>query len=516
MVLTTDILVVGSGIAGTLFALELASLRSDLLITMISQGKAKQSSSFLAQGGIAASFPVDKLGTQQHIEDTIVAGNYLNDKRVVQKIIQSSYAVINTLEKWGVIFDKDQNNQYELGLEGGHSKNRIFHHKDYTGQHIINKLHSQLETTFNINLIEHVELLELYKHSNQVQGGLLWDHEKNRSISIHFTTVVMATGGLGNLYRNTTNPPTSTGTALSIVKKMGCNLSNCHYIQFHPTAIYSEREGRSPLISEALRGAGAILRNERGIAFMAHEHPLKDLAPRDIVSRCIIHQINKQQKPYVYLDCTHLYFPEFMIDFPQIYATCLQYRINPEIDFIPVIPVAHYTCGGVVTDSNGNTNVNGLKVIGEAANTGFHGANRLASNSLLEAAFMAIQLSAKWKYSIIKKEVKTTIRSIPNLKFIQKDANHYKLYKEKIKTLLYHNANVIKNDKGLYWAKKEIQAMEKRVHLHFKNNSMSKWQALNLISSALLIINESIDQARNVGVYFNTDRVTNNVKINIK
>ena len=394
--LRTDVLVVGSGLAGVLFALELAQQRHDLKILVTSKRDKQQSSSWLAQGGIAAVLPDSEDSIEEHIKDTLTAGAYENDPGVVEHFVSRSPEAIQTLEKWGVKFDQNAEGQRTMALEGGHSLPRVLHHKDFTGKHIMEQLFEKLMHYPNIELIQDAEVYELIQGSSEksVQGAYVWDGNATRSFSIQASAVVLCTGGVGSLYRYSTNPSTATGQGIAMAKNAGAEVKDMVNIQFHPTALWQQSGSHLPLISEALRGAGAILRTDSGAAFMEGQHPLKDLAPRDIVARAIVKAINSHSIPYVFLDGAKIDAHEWENHFPGILKICKNAGINPKKDWIPVVPAAHYSCGGIATDEKGLTSVNHLFVLGETACTGLHGANRLASNSLLEATVMATSLAS--------------------------------------------------------------------------------------------------------------------------
>ena len=502
MELKPDVLIAGAGLGGVLLALELVARRPELQIILANPVPADQSASWLAQGGIAASLPGNTYAENKHVDDTIKAGAGVNNIEVVRSIVLQSAAVIDCLEKYGVQFDKSSAGGADLALEGGHSIHRILHHKDFTGQHIMQTLLLALQNAGNVTLLEHTEIVDLAVQDGEVCGALLWNSKTQTSLPVHCGHVVLATGGVGGLFRFTTNPPAATGTAIGLAAKTGATLADLHYIQFHPTALWLPREGRLPLISEAVRGAGAVLRNQAGEAFMAAVHPAADLAPRDVVSRAIVNEIQAQSVPYVFLDCTLFSESEFANEFPAIARICIAAGFSPARDLLPVVPVAHYSCGGVKTDIAGRCGINGLYVIGEAACTGFHGANRLASNSLLEACVMAINLA----------------EHLASQQFDRPDNQLYfpVLHPEKsarlelenlvdtLRALMHNYCSVLKTTAGLDLAAAEIADLKAAHEKLFAPDLVESYKARLILSAAEEIVAHARQAVHNVGVFYNT------------
>ncbi len=392
MSISSDFLVIGSGVAGLSFALRAAE--HGRVIVLSKAASFLESSSAKAQGGIAAVMDEND-SFEEHVLDTLNAGAGLCDEAVVREIIKDAPELIEEIVNWGVDFDTKANGDYALGREGGHGKRRILHAKDTTGLEMSSKLLECAKQHPNITLLcQHhaIDLLTTAKlglvTEDRVLGAYVLNNATGTVEIFRSDRVLLATGGTGRVYMYTTNPTTATGDGIVMAWRAGVRVANMEFVQFHPTTFYnpssSNREGLTFLISEAVRGEGGVLRGPDGEEFMHKYDERKSLAPRDIVARAINAEILRTAHPCMYLDMTHK--PEgFMAErFPYIYETCLSYGIDAAKDMIPVVPSAHYQCGGVVTDVNGQTTLRGLYAAGEVGCTGLHGANRLASNSLLE------------------------------------------------------------------------------------------------------------------------------------
>lgn len=390
-----DVVVVGSGIAGLSFALKTAKLGHKVAI--VTKKERSDTNTNHAQGGIASvTSCADDF--ESHVRDTLIAGDGLCREDVVRAIVKSGPAQIKDLIAEGVEFTSLEDGTPSLGREGGHSQRRILHVKDYTGRAIEEALLKCVAENKNITVFEHHFAIDLITRSkakslvektgDSIVGVYVYD-VKNSCVKRFKTPVVMlATGGTGCVYLYTTNPEIATGDGIAMAYRAGVEVANLEFIQFHPTALYSQT-GERFLISEAVRGEGAILRNGKGEAFMEKYDPRKDLAPRDIVARAIDSEMKRLGTPHVWLDITHRSAEELRNRFPQIYEHCLEKGIDISKDYMPVVPAAHYMCGGVLTKLDASTSIKGLYACGEVACTGLHGANRLASNSLLEAVVLA-------------------------------------------------------------------------------------------------------------------------------
>ncbi len=395
--ITTDILIIGSGISGLFFAMKTAKKRPDLSIVIMTKETARNTNTQLAQGGIAVVTDLVKDSFNKHIHDTLRSGGGLCDKEVVNMVIKQAPERLKELIEIGTSFDKDEKGRLDLGLEGGHSQHRIVHHKDSSGLEIEQKLLKIVKKMPNIELWENHMVIDLNtetkKNKTTCTGAFFYDKKHNRIKYIRTRTIVLSTGGCGQLFENTTNPKIATGDGLAMAARAGAEIADMQYIQFHPTALCAGKENPLFLISEAVRGFGAHVVNEDGKRFLFKYDIRGELATRDMVSDAISKELQLSGKDHVYLDCRHLNTASFYAHFPIIAAHCNELGIKPEKDLIPIVPAAHYQCGGIKVDLNGATAIPNLYAIGECARTGLHGKNRLASNSLLEALVFAHQAS---------------------------------------------------------------------------------------------------------------------------
>jgi L-aspartate oxidase len=400
--MVTDFLVIGSGIAGLTFALKTAQDFPDKQITVVTKASADETNTKYAQGGIAGVWDEDKDSFDKHIKDTLIAGDGLCNETIVEIVVKEGPQRIRELIEWGARFDKEPDGDYKLGKEGGHSEFRILHHKDVTGREMERTLLDAIKRKSNIQLIHHWFVVDIITQHHLGQlitkstpdiecyGVYVLNLESHQIEKIISPVTLLATGGNGMVYRTTTNPAIATGDGIAMVYRAKGRIENMEFIQFHPTALFEQNtKGQSFLITEAVRGDGGILRNHKGDAFMEKYDDRKDLAPRDIVARAIDSEMKINGTEHVYLDCTHFGKEKFVAHFPNIYERCLSVGIDITKNMIPVSPAAHYSCGGIKTDEWAATSIKNLYACGECASTGLHGANRLASNSLLEAMVFA-------------------------------------------------------------------------------------------------------------------------------
>ena len=398
----TDFLVIGSGIAGLSFALKVAEERPNEKIMVITKTTSDETNTKYAQGGIAAVWDEDQDHYDKHIEDTLIAGDGLCNKSIVDIVVKEGPQRVREIIEWGARFDKEADGDYALGKEGGHSESRILHYKDVTGKEMERALLEAIKNKSNIQVLNHCFVVDLITQHHlgflvtkstpdiTCYGVYALDLNTHKIEKILARVTVLATGGNGQIYRTTTNPSIATGDGVAMVYRAKGRIENMEFIQFHPTALYEPGvKGQSFLITEAVRGDGGILRNKKGEAFMEKYDSRKDLAPRDIVARAIDSEMKINGTEHVWLDCTHMDYERFVHHFPNINEKCLSIGIDVRKDFIPVSPAAHYSCGGIKTDECARTSIAHLYAIGECASTGLHGANRLASNSLLEAMVFA-------------------------------------------------------------------------------------------------------------------------------
>ncbi len=387
-----DFLVIGTGIAGLTYALKVADYGKVCIIT---KREAQESATRYAQGGIAAvMYTPDTY--EKHIRDTMIAGDDLSDPEIVRITITESTDRIKELIDWGVSFDKNVTGQYDLAKEGGHSEFRVLHHKDQTGAEIENILLKRVIEHPNIEVLENhfaIDLLTQHHFGADVSnmpniecyGAYVLNNINHQILTILSKYTMLATGGSGNVYATTTNPPVATGDGIAMVERAGGIIDKMEFIQFHPTSLYNPAEKPNFLITEALRGAGAVLKTRQGKEFMQKYDKRLSLAPRDIVARAIDNELKLSGDDYVCLDARHLSMEVILNHFPTIYAKCLSIGVDMTKMMIPVVPAAHYTCGGIKVDQFARTSIKNCFASGECASTGLHGANRLASNSLLES-----------------------------------------------------------------------------------------------------------------------------------
>ena len=398
MIQKFDFLIIGSGIAGMSFALKVAHKGK---VALICKTELEEANTYFAQGGVASVTNTLVDNFEKHIEDTMIAGDWLSDRAAVEKVVKEAPSQIKELISWGVDFDKNEKGEFDLHREGGHSEFRILHHKDNTGAEIQDSLIRAVKQHPNITIFEkHFAIEILTQHHLGVTvtrqtpdiecyGAYVLDLKTGKVDTFLSKVTLMATGGVGAIYQTTTNPLVATGDGIAMVYRAKGTVKDMEFIQFHPTALYHPGDRPSFLITEAMRGYGAVLRNLAGEEFMQKYDPRLSLAPRDIVARAIDSEMKLHGDDHVYLDVTHKDADETRRHFPNIYAKCLSLGIDITKDFIPVAPAAHYLCGGIAVDLNGESSIKRLYAVGECSRTGLHGGNRLASNSLIEAVVYA-------------------------------------------------------------------------------------------------------------------------------
>ncbi len=392
-----DVLIIGAGVAGNATAIYLAEKRPDLKIVMITKENRSESNTQYAQGGVAAVWDLESDHYSKHVEDTLNAGAGLCDSKIVKMVVEQGPERIREIISWGTRFDQTLPGKYSLTREGGHSEKRILHYKDITGWEIQRSLSEKAASFKNIMILEHFFAIDIitqhHKGRNvtrltpdiECYGCYALNKETGEIETFLSRLTVLATGGAGQVYKNTTNPTIATGDGMAMVYRAKGRISNMEFIQFHPTSLYNPAgENPSFLISEAVRGEGAILLNAEGKEFMHEYDPRGSLAPRDIVARAIDHVMKIRGDDYVFLNCTQMNKEEFIKHFPNIFEKCNSMGIDPSKDYIPVLPACHYVCGGISVNHEGKTSIKNLYAAGECTYTGLHGANRLASNSLLE------------------------------------------------------------------------------------------------------------------------------------
>lgn len=501
----SDFLVMGTGVAGLTSALRAAQTGTVHLVT---KKEDYESNTNYAQGGIAAVFDHSD-SYKAHIQDTMTAGAGLCHLNTVRIIVEHGPEVIKELTKMGAKFTQGVDGELDLGREGGHSFRRIVHAKDLTGREVEKSLLKQIRSHPNIKVFEHHVGAELVvdHDTNRCWGAWIWDVNQHRLCLFTAGVTLLCTGGCGRVYQYSTNPGTATGDGMALAFRQGARLANMEFIQFHPTAFYNPSEERPFLISEAVRGEGAVLRLSTGEAFMENYHPDKDLAPRDIVARAIDNEMKTHGESCSYLDITHK-SAEFLDQrFPGITAYCREHSIHPERDWIPVVPAAHYTCGGVVTSELGETDIQGLFATGEVAFTGVHGANRLASNSILEALVFskrAVQRAVETKQY---KEQPPSYFSCPWLldSVHQLEAVRLVSANQSLKKVMWDYVGIVRSDERLQYALKHVglihAEMESLIERGFLSAILLENRSIALISE--IIIQSALHRKESRGLHYN-------------
>jgi L-aspartate oxidase len=503
----TDVLIVGSGIAGLSAAL---MLPNNIKVTLITKGESKSCSTSWAQGGIASVLS-ETDSFEKHLNDTINNGGGIVDKDVASIIIKEGPYCINWLKSHGVPFT-EKDNKIDLTLEGAHSERRIAYIKDETGAVIHKILNDKIKLNKNISILEESSLVDLITEknssnsSNSCIGAYVFCKNTKNIFTVKAKKVILATGGASKIYQFTSNPNTSTGDGIAAAWRAGCSVVNMEFIQFHPTCLYHP-DIKSFLISESLRGEGGILYTPNNIRFMGNYDERKELASRDVVARAIDNEMKMHGYSNVYLDISHMSSNFIKKRFPTIYKKCMSVDIDITKERIPVIPASHYTCGGVEVDVNGKTETNNLYVIGESAHTGFHGANRLASNSLLECLVMSkkciedikcleqisdSKLLPKWDDSLVtESEEKFAI------------SHNW----DELRKIMWNYVGIVRSDNRLKIALEKINLIEKEVNEHYYQHriSVDLLELRNIIHVSKLIIKSAMLRKESRGLHYSID-----------
>jgi len=493
----TDFVVIGAGVAGLRAAIELVEAGR---VLVLAKREVTNSNTQYAQGGIAAALS-DEDEVTLHLQDTLIAGDGLCNPEAVKVLVEEGPERIEELIAWGTHFDRN-GTKLVFGREGAHSRNRILHAQgDSTGREILRALYAKAKTLKNISVLEFEFSTGLEAQNGRVTGISLIS-EKGLPEEVACSAALLATGGMGQLYRNTTNPDVATGDGVAMAFRAGAEVSDMEFIQFHPTALYLKKAPRF-LLSEALRGEGAYLRNIELDRFMGKYHPMGELAPRDVVARAIVHEmeVSHAKDPFVYLDLTHLNAAKVQKRFPRIYATCMQHNIDITEDLIPIRPAAHYSMGGVRTDLEGRTSLAGLYAAGEAAATGVHGANRLASNSLLEGLVYGARAGKAMRAELKETKPKASGQKKATSQNGPVDAGIEEIIAQ-IQDLMWNDVGIVRTRKGMQNAISRLEELSPRLG-HPKTRRT--YEAANLQLAGLLVARSALAREESRGAHYRID-----------
>lgn len=496
---TADYFIIGSGIAGLTLAIRLAERFPARRIVIATKANEEDSNTKYAQGGIAIVLDDTVDSYEKHIRDTLLCGDGLCDETVVRMVVTDGPKRFRELLDWGARFDCDGHGQFDLGKEGGHSENRVLHHKDQTGAEIERAILAKVRQLENIAMLDHFFAVDLIIREGQCIGAKVLDEKTGKHVSVHAAFTVLATGGIGRVYGHTTNPVIATGDGVAMAHRANAKILDMEFIQFHPTAFYENKAGAAFLISEAVRGFGALLKTKHGRRFMPDYDSRGELASRDIVSQSIHAELGKTGEDCVYLDCTHLDQEKFIAHFPMIHRYCMNHGVDTRKDWIPVLPAQHYLCGGIVVDTNGKTSIDGLLACGECSRTGLHGANRLASNSLLEALVYSHRI-----YRYLEQESPMQMAVSPVVSELAEptiDASIVAGYRLHLHDLMLRHVGIVRKDSGLRMVANNITQWEREISSLIGTHapSVALYETLNMLQVAGLIVSASMERTENRG-----------------
>lgn len=511
-----DFLVIGSGLGGVSFALKVAAKGKVALVT---KTELEETNTRYAQGGIAA-VTSEQDSYDKHVEDTLIAGDGLCNEDIVRLVVKEAPAQIDELIHWGTEFDKKSDGNYSLAREGGHSEYRILHHKDNTGAEIQRALSEQVRNHPNIDLYENHFAIDLItqhhkgqmvkRHLNDIEcyGAYVLNLKDHTIIKFLSKATLVGTGGAGHLYATTTNPEIATGDGIAMVYRAKGIIENMEFVQFHPTSLYDPGVTPSFLITEAMRGYGGILRNQKSEDFMKKYDERGSLAPRDIVARAIDNELKISGNEFVFLDCTHLEEKALKGHFPNITLKCQTLGIDIARDMIPVVPAAHYICGGIKVDENGQSHIKRLYAVGESSSTGLHGANRLASNSLIEAIVFADR-AAKW--AIAQAASIDFEKDIPEWDDTGTTHNEEMILitqnQKEVRQIMTNYVGIVRSDLRLERALARLEIIYRETEDLYKKSKLSKdiCELRNLINVGYLVIKMAQARKESRGLHYNID-----------
>jgi len=513
-----DVLVLGSGLAGLSYALKVAEFAT---VNLVTKRELMESSTRMAQGGIAAVLSSDDK-FEYHIKDTLTVGDGLCHPDIVEMVVRQGPERVAELVALGAHFDEGPYHGFDLAREGGHSRRRIIHAHDMTGEEIERILVEKVMAHPNIQVFEHHMGVDLITRQKLMRRGAVITNAEESCLGAYVLNTLtgevdtflaaitmLATGGAGKVYLYTSNPDIATGDGVAMAYRAGAWIGNMEFVQFHPTCLYHPA-AKNFLISEALRGEGAVLRDHRGRAFMADHHPLKDLAPRDVVAQAIDHELKTSGAEYVYLDISHKPADFIKSRFPNIYQKCLEFGYDMTREPIPVVPAAHYMCGGVVTDAYGRTTINNLYAVGEVSMTGLHGANRLASNSLLEALVFSHQAALAAREVLPRLQIPAVAWAPEWNPLGATDSDEIVVVThnwDEIRRMMWNYVGIVRTDRRLSRAQRRIELIQQEINEYYWNFLITSdlLELRNIATVAELIIKMAMYRKESRGLHYNLD-----------